>query len=247
MASKGVVFVNYNYRTGSFGWLVHPQLSEEMYEATGNNNSGNWGLMDQFAALKWVYANIEAFGGDPAKIAVMGQFEGSVTLYYAVNSPLTAGLIHAAIAESGIRDPYNLEAATLAENYHNLTFGYATGVEYLESKNISTIAQLCQLSMNSLIESLAIGPAAAGSSNISASTTTTWTFRTTLDYYAVPDTYINTLKTGSANEVPLITGKTKDESGASTSTNLTVLSYIVDLQTVSTTLPTPTSLLCIQL
>jgi len=61
MASKSIVFVNYNYQTGSFGWLVYPELSEEVYEATGHNCSGNWGLLDQFAALKWVHANIEAF------------------------------------------------------------------------------------------------------------------------------------------------------------------------------------------
>jgi carboxylesterase 2 len=52
MASKGIVFINYNYRTGSFGWLVHPKLSEEFYEAMGHNSSGNWGFLDQFAALK---------------------------------------------------------------------------------------------------------------------------------------------------------------------------------------------------
>lgn len=65
MADKGVVFVNYNYRTGSFGWMSHPELSEEFEAVTGHNTSGNWGMLDQFAALKWVKANIADFGGDP--------------------------------------------------------------------------------------------------------------------------------------------------------------------------------------
>ena len=60
MADKGIVFVNYNYGTGSFGWLSHPALSEEFEKVPGSNSSGNWGMLDQFAALKWIRNNIEA-------------------------------------------------------------------------------------------------------------------------------------------------------------------------------------------
>lgn len=63
MADKGVVFVNYNYRTGSFGWLATPELSAENLATVGHNSSGNWGMLDQFAALKWIKANIANFGG----------------------------------------------------------------------------------------------------------------------------------------------------------------------------------------
>jgi len=98
-------------------------------------------------------------------ITVVGQSAGSTAVYHTVNSPLTAGLIHAAIAESSIRDPYDPEATTLAENYHNLTVGYSTGVEFLAYQNVTTIAQLRQLSMDHLIVSLQMGLAAAGSSS----------------------------------------------------------------------------------
>jgi carboxylesterase 2 len=160
----------------------------------------------------------------------VGQSAGSAAVYHTVNSPLTKGLIHAAVAESGIRDPYNPMDSTLAENYHSLTFGYNTGVEYLAYKNVTTIAQLRQLPMGSLIDAMKLGPGAAGTGS-GGSTTKTWVFGTTLDYYAVPDTYLNTLNNGPGNDVPLITGNTKDESGASTSTNLTVAQYIPGLQT----------------
>lgn len=72
MADKGVVYVNYNYRGGSFGWLAHPQLSEEHQALNGHNSSGNYPMLDQFAALQWIHDNIEAFGGDPDHITVMG-------------------------------------------------------------------------------------------------------------------------------------------------------------------------------
>lgn len=70
MADKGVVFVNYNYRTGAFGWMAHPELNPEVELATGHNVSGNWGMLDQFAAVKWIHENIASFGGDPEHITV---------------------------------------------------------------------------------------------------------------------------------------------------------------------------------
>ncbi|KAK5027057.1 hypothetical protein LTS07_007356 [Exophiala sideris] len=101
MADKGIVYVNYNYRTGSFGC------------------SGNWGMLDQFAALKWIHANIAAFGGDPdhTSITVMGESAGSAATCHIVNSPLTKGLIVGAIIESGVRDPHDPLATSLAEGY----------------------------------------------------------------------------------------------------------------------------------
>jgi carboxylesterase 2 len=82
MADKDIVFVNYNYRTGSFGWMGHPQLSAEMLALTGRNVSGNWGVYDQFAALKWIKENIQNFGGNPDHVTVMGQSAGSAATYH---------------------------------------------------------------------------------------------------------------------------------------------------------------------
>lgn len=80
MASKDIVFVNYNYRTGSFGWMGHPELSKERKATPGSNSSGNYGMLDQFAAL-----NIAAFGGNPEHITVVGQSAGSADTYHIVN------------------------------------------------------------------------------------------------------------------------------------------------------------------
>jgi para-nitrobenzyl esterase len=97
MAKKGVIFVSINYRVGVFGFLAHPELTKESPDKT----SGNYGLLDQIAALKWIKKNIAAFGGDPGNITIGGQSAGSMSVNCLVASPLAKGLFHKAIAESG--------------------------------------------------------------------------------------------------------------------------------------------------
>lgn len=232
MADKGVVFVNYNYRTGSFGWLAHPELSEEFAATTGHNSSGNWGMLDQFAALKWIKANIAAFGGDPDHITVMGQSAGSAATYHIVNSPLTKDLIVGAIIESGVRDPHDPLCASLAEGYTTQEVSLANGVQYLASLNVSTIAQLRELPMSALITSFMGGggsPGGGGSNSSTSSTSSAISFGATLDYYAMPNTYYQTLLDGPANDVPIMTGNTKDESGATYGLNISIATYMTDV------------------
>ena len=109
MAREGVVFVSINYRVGPFGFMAHPELSEEAPYAS----SGNYGLMDQIAALHWVRDNIAAFGGDPNRITIAGQSAGSASVHALVASPLADGLFHRAIAQSG--GFYTREAPSLAD------------------------------------------------------------------------------------------------------------------------------------
>ncbi len=97
LAQKGVVVVTINYRLGPLGFLVHPLLSRESAQGT----SGNYGLLDQIAALKWVKRNIAAFGGDPGRVTIFGQSAGSRSVTLLMISPLAAGLFQRAIAESG--------------------------------------------------------------------------------------------------------------------------------------------------
>ncbi|KAH8548805.1 Alpha/Beta hydrolase protein [Umbelopsis sp. PMI_123] len=197
MADKEIVFVNYNYRTGSFGWLAHSELSEEFEKVSGSNSSGNWGMLDQFAALKWIYENIEAFGGDPEHITVMGQSAGS--------------------AATGVRDPQDPLCSSLAESYLTLDDALDQGKSYLSSLNVTTIAEARQLAMDDLVTGLDV----FGS--------TGWSFTATLDYYAMPDTYYNTLVKGLGSDVPVMTGNTKDESGATYCLNITLEQYMKDL------------------
>jgi len=97
LAHKGVVVVSMNYRLGIFGFFSHPELTKE----SGQNASGNYGLLDQLAALHWVHDNIRAFGGDPANVTIFGESAGSMSVNAQVTSPLAAGLFKQAIGESG--------------------------------------------------------------------------------------------------------------------------------------------------
>ncbi|HVY81278.1 MAG TPA: carboxylesterase family protein [Steroidobacteraceae bacterium] len=97
MARQGIVVVTLNYRLGVFGFLAHPELSRE----TPYHGSGNYGLLDQAAALRWVRKNIAAFGGDPEHITIAGESAGSISVSALMASPLSRGSIAGAIGESG--------------------------------------------------------------------------------------------------------------------------------------------------
>jgi para-nitrobenzyl esterase len=97
LARKGVIVVNMNYRLGVFGFLSHPELIAE----SPRHASGNYGLLDQAAALKWVHDNIAAFGGDPANVTIFGESAGSISVSSQMASPLSKGLFKQAIGESG--------------------------------------------------------------------------------------------------------------------------------------------------
>ncbi|KQW86687.1 carboxylesterase/lipase family protein [Brevundimonas sp. Root1279] len=95
-ATHGVMVVSINYRLGVLGYLAHPELSAESRQ----NISGNYGLMDQIAALKWIQANIEAFGGDPDNVTIAGESAGALSVAYLMASPQAHGLFDRAIAQS---------------------------------------------------------------------------------------------------------------------------------------------------
>jgi len=97
LASRGVVLVSFNYRLGRFGFFAHPALTAE----AGGKPTGNWGLMDQIAALAWVRRNIAAFGGDPANVTIFGESSGGESVLRLMASPAAKGLFARAIAASG--------------------------------------------------------------------------------------------------------------------------------------------------
>ncbi|RMH19940.1 MAG: carboxylesterase family protein, partial [Gemmatimonadetes bacterium] len=97
LAARGVVLVSVQYRLGPFGYLAHPALSAESPDGV----SGNYGLLDQIAALRWVRDNITAFGGDPDNVTVFGESAGSWSVNALLASPLARGLFHRAVGESG--------------------------------------------------------------------------------------------------------------------------------------------------
>lgn len=96
LAHRGVVIVSINYRLGLLGWMAHPDLSRE----SPDHVSGNYGLLDQIAALRWVQDNIAAFGGDPHNVTIMGESAGALSAVYLLASPLAKGMFDKAIIQS---------------------------------------------------------------------------------------------------------------------------------------------------
>ncbi len=119
LSREDIIFVSINYRLGVFGYFAHPGLTAESPHGT----SGNYGLLDQMAALEWVRDNISQFGGDPGRVTVFGQSAGAIDTSYLAASPLTEGLIHRTIQQSG---PPIRPIAQLAE-------AEAQGVRFAES------------------------------------------------------------------------------------------------------------------
>ena len=133
LARKGVVVVTFNYRVGQLGFLVHPELSKE----SPHHVSGNYGLLDQIAALQWVKKNIQAFGGDPANVTIFGQSAGAMSVADLMTSPLAAGLFARGIEESG---PAILRMPAMGGN--DLQAREAAGVKFAESHGAHSLAEL---------------------------------------------------------------------------------------------------------
>ena len=141
MAKKGMVVVTVNYRLNIFGFFAHPELSAEApYKA-----SGNYGLLDQNAALKWVQKNIAAFGGNPKKVTIAGESAGSIAVSIQMASPLSKGLIAGAIGESGGSIHPTLAPVPLKEAEN-------TGFEFAKKAGYTTLIQLRKLSTRELFE-----------------------------------------------------------------------------------------------
>jgi len=134
LARKGVIVVSVNYRVGPLGFFVHPELSKE----SEHHVSGNYGLLDQIAALQWVDRNIEAFGGDPGRVTIFGQSAGAISVVDLMQSAQAKGLFARAIAQSG---PGLLRPNALGAT-QTLSDRETAGVKYADSKGAHTLAEL---------------------------------------------------------------------------------------------------------
>lgn len=141
LAQRGAVVVSINYRLGIFGFLAHPQLTEE----SPQQSSGNYGLLDQIAALRWVQENISAFGGDPGRVTVFGESAGATSIGYLLVSPLARGLFQRAILQSPSR--LALPDVYLGENHRGLTAQEGVGQQITQD-----IKQFRTLSTEEIIE-----------------------------------------------------------------------------------------------
>lgn len=129
LAHKGVVVVSMNYRLGVFGFFSHPELTKE----SAHHASGNYGLLDQAAALEWVHKNIAAFGGDPANVTIFGESAGSFSVSAQMASPISKALMHRAIGESGAFFGRTLPAKPLSQSEEEgAKWGESLGADTLE-------------------------------------------------------------------------------------------------------------------
>lgn len=181
MAKKGIVTLTVNYRLGVFGFLAHPELSAE----SPHKASGNYGLLDQQAALKWVQDNIAAFGGDPKRVFIAGESAGSISVSAQMASPLSKNLIAGAIGESGAMIKPTLAAIPLAE-------GEQSGKAFGEKVQAGSLAALRAMPAADLLKAAA----APG------------VFRTvaTIDGYFLPKGVREIFQAGEQAHVPLLLG-----------------------------------------
>jgi para-nitrobenzyl esterase len=180
LAKKGIVFVSFNYRVGPFGFFAHPELTTE----SGKQTSGNYGLMDQIAALNWVKKNIAAFGGDPGQVTIAGQSAGSMSVNCLVASPLASGLFTKAIAESG---------ANFSSSYAGLKQAEEAGLKLMQAAGAKSLTDLRALPAADIMkQSLGMrGPI--------------------VDGYVLPESIASIFAARKQNDVILLTGWNQDE------------------------------------
>jgi para-nitrobenzyl esterase len=187
MAQKGIVALTVNYRLGVFGLLAHPELTKE----SPHQVSGNYGLLDQSAALNWVKQNIAAFGGDPNKITIAGESAGSFSVNAQMASPLSKNLIAGAIGESGsllgLLPPVPLNKAE--EN----------GVQFTKTVGANSLAELRALNADTLLEM--------------SSKYGVFRFPMNVDGYFFPKEPLAIYQSGEQAHVPLLAGWNSEESG----------------------------------
>ncbi len=193
LAGRGVVLVTINYRLGLYGFMSHPELAAEH----PHGSSGNYGMLDQIAALQWVRDNIATFGGDPDNVTIFGESAGGHSVGQLMASPLARDLFHRAIAQSGTGF-YQFQATDAA---HERMSGFDAGRKVAEVLGVSganEISALRELSVEALMP-------AASDAEIAA------TLHPQIDGYVLPRSTAEVFYAGDQAPVPLIVGSNEDE------------------------------------
>jgi para-nitrobenzyl esterase len=192
LAKKGVVVVSIAYRVGPLGFLAYPELSAE----SGAHGSGNYGILDQIAALGWVKRNIAAFGGDPNRVTIFGESAGGISVSMLTASPLAKGLFQGAIVESGGSFAPAKWDDEGGENVLQLPLAERRGGELLNALGAHTIADARKL------------PAAALSKAGGGVLDRFWPV---LDGYVIVDDQYKLYRAGKYNDTPVLIGTNSDE------------------------------------
>jgi para-nitrobenzyl esterase len=221
LVAQGVVVVTINYRLGALGFLAHPALSAE----STNGASGNFGLLDQQAALRWVQRNVRQFGGDPGNVTIFGESAGGLSVHSQLVSPLAAGLFHRAIVQSG---SYQLTQQTLST-------AQAGGSAFATQAGCADQSLACLRGL----------PVATVLANQGGATTSP-----TVDGFVLTRSVGEAIRTGNFNHVPVVEGTTRDEwrlfvaqTEVATHTPLTAAGYIPAIAaTLRVSIPVATAL-----
>ncbi|WP_406143731.1 carboxylesterase/lipase family protein [Streptomyces sp. NBC_01012] len=206
LAGKGLVVITFNYRLGAFGFLATPELSEESEHGT----SGNYGLLDCVAALRWVRDNIAHFGGDPDRVTIAGQSAGAGMVNFLAMSPLAAGLFHRAVAQSHARYAHDPELRYLSTSYRLPADAERAGARYMSEHGARGVRELRTLHWHKLIDGhhpVDTGVETGGEGLPPL-------FRPVVDGWVIPAGYDETYAKGLQNDVDYLTGGNLDESGA---------------------------------
>ena len=193
LARKGVVLVSVAYRLGPFGFLAHPQLTAE-----SGRSSGNYGLLDQIAALRWVQRNIAAFGGDPHRVTIFGESAGGISVSMLAASPLANGYFQGAISESGGSFGSAKNDDEGGVNVPTLETAERNGAAYLKALGASTIAEARKLTAEQVLK----GP---GASRMGGQ------FWPNFDGYVLPRDQYLIYSAGVQNDTPVLIGTNADE------------------------------------
>jgi len=188
LARRGVVLVTINYRLGPFGYLSHPLLAAQ----SAHKASGNYGILDQIAALQWVQRNIASFGGSPDRVTIFGESAGSWSVHHLVASPLAKGLFQGAIGQSGGG------------------FG-AFGGPYPQSQTETEGEQFIKALLGGTAPTLAAMRAKSGEEILAVPRPPGSRFSPTIDGWVLPASLHEIFADGRQNPVPVIVGSTADE------------------------------------
>jgi para-nitrobenzyl esterase len=192
LAKKGVVLVSLAYRLGPFGFMAQPELSHE-----SGHGSGAYGIEDLVAGLKWVRANISAFGGDPGNVTIFGHSAGSAAVSFLAASPLSTGLFHRVIAMSG---------ASFAPLQTSQQGGFGMSIPTLKLAEATGSAFLSRLGVKSIAEARKLS-----AETIQAATGGGMTFRPVADGHVLSSDLYNLYQQGKFNDTPVLLGHTSDE------------------------------------
>lgn len=187
-AKKGVMLVTINYRLGPLGFMAHPELTAE----SSYGSSGNYGILDQIAALQWVQANIAKFGGDPGNVTIFGESAGSGAVNILQASPLAHGLFAKAIGES--TSQFDPDSGLIGRR--NLATAEEYGVEFAEKLGADNLAELRAMPANEVLSQFS------------------FFWPTEEDGYVLPDLVYTTFAEGRQNDVPTLVGSNSDEGAA---------------------------------